>query len=210
MGRRLHGQPAGGACRPKSTGTKRDAKRARGDALLVCGYEDEAKCARMRIKGALSSRNSTRSVAITTTQAETVVPRRYTVNRITLDNRGRRRPHGLREDPAVAGARHRAAAGGGRAHCHCSSPTPPIRASPKDGAVEYTFADPYNCRCEYVGGPSGSSVTSGASLPMLSRLAMRGTRGGPSSPPRPMFSDRCWDARTSRAAGHPPRARGRR
>jgi hypothetical protein len=29
---------------------------ANGNALLVCGYEDEAKCARIRLEGAISMR----------------------------------------------------------------------------------------------------------------------------------------------------------
>ena len=31
-------------------------KMTAGDALLVCGYEDEAKCARIKLEGAISMR----------------------------------------------------------------------------------------------------------------------------------------------------------
>ena len=39
-----------------STWPKRDARVTEGDALLVCGYEDEAKCARIQLEGAISMR----------------------------------------------------------------------------------------------------------------------------------------------------------
>jgi len=77
--------------------------------------------------------------------------------------RGNGASHRLRDDPKMAGTRHRGTVDGGRfkkqlvdaADTNPLEATPPYRlvSRTKDGTVQYTYADPDNCRCVYLGGP---------------------------------------------------------